>query len=296
MTVSTFKQPDFTTQDAATYKAAIDAAIKVLGEVGSQFACHQSDPSTPTMTVKVDAGRLLVGNKLVSVAQQTSGTITAPATNPRIDRVVIDSQTGVVSIVAGTEAASPSAPAVTAGKRSVAQIALTVGQTSITDASITDERVMDGQLRGVFVLGASATAVSAGANTTENELASVTVPGGAMGTRGMLRVTSLWTVTNNANAKTPRVRFSGLAGTQYAAPSMASVVSLHDVRVIANRGATNSQVGGNGGTNTYGTTANALITSAVDTTADTTVKLTGQKGVSGDTLTLEMYLVELILP
>lgn len=47
MTVATFTQPDFTTQDAA---------VAVLAEVGRAFACHQSDPSAPDMTVVVDAG------------------------------------------------------------------------------------------------------------------------------------------------------------------------------------------------------------------------------------------------
>lgn len=141
MTVATFEQPDFTTQDAATYKAAIDASIAVVAQVGGAFACHQSDPSTPNMTVKVDAGRLLVAGAIVSQAQQTSGTITAPVTNPRIDRVVINPTTGAISIVTGAEAASPTAPAITAGYLPCAQIALTTSTTAITDAMITDERV-----------------------------------------------------------------------------------------------------------------------------------------------------------
>ena len=140
MTVATFTQPDFTTQDAATYKAALDASIAVLAEIGRAFACHQSDPSTPDMTVKVDAGRVFDGQTVTGVAQQTSSTITAPAGNPRIDRVVIDASTGTAELVTGTEAASPAAPDIPAGKLPCAQIALTVGMTEITDDDITDER------------------------------------------------------------------------------------------------------------------------------------------------------------
>lgn len=138
--MATFVQPDFTTQDASTYKGAIDASMAVLAEVGQHFACHQSDDATPDMTVVVDAGRLQVGGQLVTIAAQTSGTFVAPAVNPRIDRVVIDATTGVASVLTGTEAVSPTAPSITAGKLPCAQIAMTVAMTEITDEIITDER------------------------------------------------------------------------------------------------------------------------------------------------------------
>lgn len=137
---ATFKQPVFTTQDAATYKAAIDASIAVLAEVAAAFGCHQSDPSTPDMTVVVDAGRLQVNGQLVSQAAQTSSAFTAPASNPRVDRVVIDATTGVASVVTGVEAASPSAPDIPAGKLPCAKITLQTSSTSITDSMITDEQ------------------------------------------------------------------------------------------------------------------------------------------------------------
>lgn len=140
MTVATFTQPDFTTQDAATYKSSLDASIAVMAQVGGMFACHQSHPSTPNMTVKVDAGRLFAGGAVTSVAQQTSGTITAPVGNPRIDRVCIHSSTGVAVVVTGTAAGSPTAPAIPAGYLPCAQIALTTSTTAITDGIITDER------------------------------------------------------------------------------------------------------------------------------------------------------------
>lgn len=140
MTAATYLQPDFTTQDASTYKGSIDASMAVLAEVARHFACHEADPDAPNMTVKVDAGRVMAFGSVVSVAQQTSGTITAPVGNPRIDRVVIDAATGVASIITGTPAGSPTAPAITAGKLPCAQILLQTSSTSITDSMITDER------------------------------------------------------------------------------------------------------------------------------------------------------------
>lgn len=104
----------------------------------NQFACHAQ--AIPDMTVEVDPGRVRVGNSITTIASQTTSAFTAPTTNPRIDRVVVDVVTGVYSVIAGAESATPSAPALTEGKKAIAQIALTVGMTEITNDDITDER------------------------------------------------------------------------------------------------------------------------------------------------------------
>ena len=143
MTVATFKQPNFTdpAQSASVYKAAIDAAISVLATIGADYACHAK--ATPDMQVLVDPGQLFLANStLVSNAQQTSITIVAPVGNPRIDRIVINDQTGVVSVITGTPAASPAAPAITAGTRPIAQILLQTSSIVIANSMITDERVI----------------------------------------------------------------------------------------------------------------------------------------------------------
>lgn len=140
MTVPTFVQPDSTAQNGNTYKANIDAAIGVLARMGQMFAGHEQ--STPDMTVRLDAGAIWdpTGLTITEVAAQSTGTITAPSSNPRIDRVVIDQSTGAVSVITGAEAASPSAPSITSGKFPVCQIALTTGTTEIDNSIITDER------------------------------------------------------------------------------------------------------------------------------------------------------------
>jgi hypothetical protein len=139
MTVATFSQNDFTADDPATYKAKLDGNVSVLAGIAAQFAAHEV--TTPNMTVKVDAGALLVNGALVTQAQQTTGTITAPVTHPRIDRIVIDATTGAISVVTGTPGASPSAPAIPAGKLPCAQVLLQTSSTVITNSMITDERV-----------------------------------------------------------------------------------------------------------------------------------------------------------
>jgi hypothetical protein len=147
----------------------------------------------------------------------------------------------------------------------------------------------------IQILGQSAVAVPVPADITEDTLATITVPANAMGANGVLRITTHWNITNNANVKTPRIRFSGGAGTIYSTATFASQSDAIIRGNIANRGTTNSQVGlletifSSGGSAVNGRTV-----SAVDTTVSTTIVITGQKAVAGDTLTLESYLVELI--
>lgn len=140
MTVGTFDQPDFETQGGTEYKTAIDNSIAVVGEVGGAFAPHEQ--STPVMTVRVDAGRIFdkATPSFTEVAAQSTGTITAPASNPRKDIVYIDASTGTVGVATGSEAASPSDPAVPSGKIAIARVTLATSTTSITNQIIEDLR------------------------------------------------------------------------------------------------------------------------------------------------------------
>ncbi|MBU1040149.1 MAG: hypothetical protein KKF77_03495 [Proteobacteria bacterium] len=130
---------DVNTQTSVQYKANLDANSNVDARLSWAFAPHAQD--TPNMTVALAAGAILSGTTLTEVAAQSTTTITAPVTNPRIDRVVIDSVTGAVSVVEGDEAAEPEAPAIPAGKLPVARVLLATDTTAITNADLTDERV-----------------------------------------------------------------------------------------------------------------------------------------------------------
>ncbi|CUS06482.1 hypothetical protein FDJ62_gp21 [Acinetobacter phage Loki] len=137
MTVSKFEQPDFTAQDAATYKANIDNSIDVLAQTGKQFAPREM--ATPAMGVTFEAGLLMDGT--VVPAQNLTG-IGAPTTNPRIDRVYYDLNLRSFQRVTGTEAATPTPPALPFGVFPVCSIYLVVGQTAIRNADLTDDRTM----------------------------------------------------------------------------------------------------------------------------------------------------------
>lgn len=144
--VAEFSQPDFTTQTAADYKASIDASVNVLAELAANFAPHEAD--TPDLTVIVDAGKLWNGATHTIKSQQTSATFTAPTTDPRIDRIAIDTTTGNLVIINGTEDGSPVAPDYETGQYPICQVNLIVDQATILNSDITDERPLINSILG----------------------------------------------------------------------------------------------------------------------------------------------------
>lgn len=143
----------------------------------------------------------------------------------------------------------------------------------------------------VFDKTAVASAVTG--TTSETTLYSITIPGGALGPNGVMRVESLWKVTNNANNKTCQVKFGGTA---FAAPVLTTSNAFRGVVTIMNRNAQNSQVAA---PNTYaadgamGTEGTNPLTAAIDTSTDKTLALTGTLGNSADNITLEYVIVEI---
>jgi hypothetical protein len=133
-------QIDRSTQDPTTYFAQNDANYAALARLAIMFAPHEQ--ATPDMTVRVEAGAVWTASGLTEVSAQDSDTIIAPSSNPRIDRIVLDPLSGLISVVTGDEGTAPSAPAISTGKLPVAQVSLAVGQTSIVNSGITDERTV----------------------------------------------------------------------------------------------------------------------------------------------------------
>jgi len=114
-----------------------------------------------------------------------------------------------------------------------------------------------------------------------------------MGANGILRITALFSYTNSVNNKTLRFRFgNGLSGTIFVSSINTTTASYRLTHVIQNRNSASSQVGGmlNG---TIGGSTSAVVTGTIDTTAQQTVSITGQLANTGETITLESYLVEL---
>lgn len=150
--------------------------------------------------------------------------------------------------------------------------------------------------QSITVLGSSGTPVSVTGNTNETQLASIKVPANSMGPNGRLRITTLWSWTNSANNKVTRVRLGGAAGTVFGERTATTTASMQGLTQIVNNGAANAQKGRPIGSlfAPYGDSAGVILTSAIDTTVDTTVYISGQLANSGETITLEAYTVELI--
>lgn len=147
----------------------------------------------------------------------------------------------------------------------------------------------------VIILGQSAVAAPHTGDTNETVLATISVPAGAMGANGRIRISTLWTANNDASAKLVRVRLGGIGGTIYGQVTLANVNTGRISVEIANRNSANSQVGNTYmGTGGWGTTTTAVVTGAVNTAAATTIVLTVELADSADTVTLESYCVELM--
>jgi hypothetical protein len=182
----------------------LDDAVNVLKRIGGAFAPHEQNP--PVMSVRLDAGQLFDPSvpTLTEVSPQNTVSITAPVSNPRIDRVVIDETTGAVSVITGMESASPTPPALSSGKIPICQVRLNTGATSIINDDLTDERPS----------GIGIKAASSGAVTSVDSGTGLT--GGPITTTGTLNVdvgtTANKIVQLDGSAKLPAVDGSLLTG------------------------------------------------------------------------------------
>lgn len=189
MTVGTFIDPDFETQLGTQYKTAIDNSLRVGKRIVDAFAPHEH--ASFGMQVSIDAGYIFDGVTLTEIAAQAISSIPAPSINPRIDRIVIDQLTGLVSRVAGSESASPVPPAIPSGKIPCCRVALSVGQTNIINANITDERLGGG---GVIATKEATFAVSVNTGESANSL------------------TRMYVVTNTTSQIVVRISITGVTG------------------------------------------------------------------------------------
>lgn len=152
---------------------------------------------------------------------------------------------------------------------------------------------------GPQVLARSSEQATAPANTSENILASITVPAGLMGDSGTIALTdSVWSCTSSANNKNIRARLGGVSGTLFGpAVTMTNVTSGRLMCNISNRGTSNANIGTSISSRGIDNLLNTIapVTGTVDTSVAQTLVLTGQKASSGESLALESYTV-MVLP
>jgi hypothetical protein len=149
-----------------------------------------------------------------------------------------------------------------------------------------------------YVLAASAVAVPLTGTTAETTLATISLPAGAMGPNGVVRITTMWTSTGNNGTKQPLIRFGGTSGTAYNPQqhaASASTISQRSLQLIHNRNSASSQMGHASGAGAGGWgQSSAITTSSVNTDNATDIVIRGQLANSADRLTLQSYLVEVL--
>jgi hypothetical protein len=139
--------------------------------------------------------------------------------------------------------------------------------------------------------GASGVAVACPADVTEDTLQTVTLPAASVGS--VIRVTTLWTVTNSANNKTLKVK---IGTTAFANQVYTTVASVRMVTEIVVRATTSTQVANNTAMTSSGTVSLAAGTGTEVMGAASTLTITGQKALAGETLQLESFFTEVYKP
>lgn len=131
------------------------------------------------------------------------------------------------------------------------------------------------------------------ATTDETVLATFYIPNNLLGKTGSIRVTSIWTCSNNANGKIVRARFDGVSGFKLMEASVTSADGGTVTNIMTNRNATNSQTQSWTGTLNSGTGVGGIYFTSYETSfTNVPIVITGQKNVAGDNLILETLLVE----
>jgi len=130
MTVQAFNPSDLS-QSAANWAVS----QRIVGN----FAPHAQ--LVPNLTLALDPGNLLNGTTLTEVNAQSVGPFAPPTSGFRIDRVVVDRNTGAAAIVPGT-ANSLTPPAIPVGKLPVARVMLLPTTDAIGNDLIVDERAL----------------------------------------------------------------------------------------------------------------------------------------------------------
>jgi hypothetical protein len=128
-------------------------------------------------------------------------------------------------------------------------------------------------------------------STAETTLATISIPANSMGTKGLVRVTTVCSFTGTAGIKTLKYKFGGTIFFEVA--TLSTALGWRAQAEIHNDGATNAQVAPPSQQN-FGPQISAVYTMAIDTTAAVNLTITGQLGNSADTFDLAKYVVEII--
>lgn len=166
--------------------------------------------------------------------------------------------------------------------------------TSPANVFLADMNGANGQLLDQLV---NINAPMATANaTTEQVAVCFRIPPKFLPVNFLMRIWAFMSLTNNANVKTFRVRWGGVAGTAlFTSPSLAAQLNYNARAIIAGRGDGVSLIGyGPGASGGIGVSTAAYPTAVADyINQETEVCLTLQKATGADTAQIESAFVEL---
>ena len=269
---------------------------------GGQLVFQNCESSVP---MEVPAGSILIGrNKNIYCANPDIASASVITLPERVPVVPITGSTTIDAITGSNQYIGYLVTLVFSGALTLRDLStggncrLAGGQNFVSSANDALTLTYDGATwievgRKRFraspqVLDQSAVAASHTGDTTEATLATITIPAGLLGANGQIEIETLWSYPNSANIKTARVRFGGQAvlGVQ-----ATNTQSRQEYVRVANRNAANSQVSQSTASDGYGSLNAPVITTAVDTSADTNITITGQLASAAETITLESYRV-----
>jgi len=128
-------------------------------------------------------------------------------------------------------------------------------------------------------------------STSSVTLATITIPAGLLGANGKLKIYPLWATTNNVNQKTLRAIFSG---STCSTMTSLSVPNNSGLVIIRNTNSESVQKCSSGLVAGIGSSLGSIAVLTIDTTAATTLVITGQLAVGTDSMTLEDLFVEVV--
>lgn len=140
----------------------------------------------------------------------------------------------------------------------------------------------------VWVVGANHTGT-----TTETTIRSVSIPAGTVKVGNVLKITTAWSWTNNANAKTAKVKLGTTAYVDLSLSTSLNSKNQCNIAFIASASQIGFQAAGVG-TGGWGAGASAQPTSTYNESQDMTINITGTLANIADTLRLEGYTIEIM--
>lgn len=175
--------------------------ILALNGTGVVSGCAVTAQGSPDMTVAVAAGVIQSDGVEAAVTAGNATIGTADSTNPRFD-IVVSTSSGTKAVRAGTAAATPLFPALTAGDVPLAAVYVPASDTTISSTQIVDKRVIVGM--GAWGNSSVPAAVGGSSTAEANFAVARTIPANTLKVGMLIRVEAYGVYTTPGTVGTGR--------------------------------------------------------------------------------------------